>query len=158
MQPPHSVMHSSMENILKWMMYAVFFFRWVKINRGHFMKNFIRQLQIELNQQMSFLQEKVSRHFCWVVYLFENLISNRCMKKLWQTKIKARWRTISTTFRWPVNEEIDIFFLLMGPIRTLLIFLSSLRQRGCVFLRQHTFIQVWPCSIFLLPFKLYCFF
>lgn len=74
-------------------------------------------------------------------------------------KIKARWRTISTTFRRPVNEEIGIFFLLMGPLWTLLIFLSSLRKSGCGFLRQHTFIQVRPCSpIFLLPPKFYCFF
>jgi UDP-glucose:glycoprotein glucosyltransferase len=35
-----------------------------KTNRGRFMKNLIRQLQIELNQQISFLQEKVGHHFC----------------------------------------------------------------------------------------------
>jgi UDP-glucose:glycoprotein glucosyltransferase len=35
-----------------------------KANRGRFMKNFIRQLQNELNQQLSFLQQKVGYHFC----------------------------------------------------------------------------------------------
>ena len=34
-----------------------------KANGGRFLKNFIRQLQIEINQQMSFLQEKVSQIF-----------------------------------------------------------------------------------------------
>jgi UDP-glucose:glycoprotein glucosyltransferase len=33
-------------------------------NRCRFLKNFIRQLQIEINQQMSFLQEKVGQFFC----------------------------------------------------------------------------------------------
>ena len=40
-----------------------------KTNRARFVKNFIRQLQIELNQQISFLQEKVGHHFCRSVYL-----------------------------------------------------------------------------------------
>ena len=35
-----------------------------KTNRGRFMKNFIQQLQIELNQQMTFYQEKVGHYFC----------------------------------------------------------------------------------------------
>lgn len=40
-----------------------------RTNWGRFIKNFIRQLQIELNQQLSFLQEKVGHHFLLKAYI-----------------------------------------------------------------------------------------
>ena len=61
------------------------------------------------------------------------------------------WRTTSTTFPQPVNEEIDISSLLIRPVCTLLIFLSSLRKRVCMFLCQRTYTQVWPRSSIFLP-------
>ena len=46
-----------------------------KTNRGSFMKNLIRQLQMELNQQMSFLQEKVRHHFFVEIIISEIFFS-----------------------------------------------------------------------------------
>jgi UDP-glucose:glycoprotein glucosyltransferase len=53
----------------------------LKTNRGRFMKNLMRQLQFELNQQMSFLQGKVGHHLFFSKQISENLNSSeRCMK------------------------------------------------------------------------------